>query len=355
MGKFGDNIKRLWLPVLIWAAVVTYVIWAASISRKAYSETMVERMVVKIMDSTASRRLVTEGMVREWVKRGSIPVIGKAVDDVDLQGIERMIAENGFVGKVTAYTAADGVLRIEVWQRTPQLRLLVSGYNRYVTTDGFVFGTPASSAIYVPVVTGNFRPQFPPSFEGDSRSWCDSLIEGSNGIVERIGRLREEKRRIALQNDAIDERIADIRGSRHKEAGDRERIARKQDSIARNRKAIAGIDKRIGEERNNIKKTREEYEDFLKLLNFVGELEDDDFWQSEIVQIEVNRLPSGALDVWLIPRSGSFVIEFGDLSAAGDKLEKILKFYRDGLNNRGWDEYSVVSVAYKGQVVCKRR
>lgn len=357
MGKFKERVKRYWLPSAIWAAVVVYVIWAVCVTRSSYSETTVDRIIVEIVDSTADRRLVTGAMVREWIAGSGIAVEGEPVDAVDLQGIERTVADNGFVGKVSAYTSADGVLRIEVRQRTPLLRLLTDGYNRYVTADGFVFSTPASSAIYVPVVTGSFRPQFGVGFEGSSRSWCDSLIEGSRGIVRTIGDLRESRRRLIIQNSDINDRIkkleTDIR--KHGDNEDRERLRRKQDSVRRNRVEIARIESRIETERRNIKKTREEYEDFRKLLNFVERLEDDDFWQSEIVQIVADRRPSGVLELQLVPRSGSFVIEFGEIADVEAKLDKMMKFYRKGLNNIGWDEYSVVSVAYSGQVVCKRR
>lgn len=357
MGKFKDGIKRYWLPSAVWVAVVTYVVWAVCVSRTSYSETTVSRIDVEIVDSTADRRLVTGSMVRDWIAKSGIAVNGMPVEEVDLQGIERAVADNGFVGKVSAYTSADGVLRIEVRQRTPLLRLLTDGYNRYVTADGFVFSTPASSAIYVPVVTGSFRPQFGVGFEGSSRSWCDSLIEGSQGIVKNIGRLRENRSRIVIQNTEINERIKDLERDIRKygDSEDRARLRRKQDSVRRNRMDMARIDEQIDNERRRIKKTREEYEDFRKLLTFVERLESDDFWRSEIVQIIADRRPSGTLELQFVPRSGSFIIEFGEIADVDMKLDKMMKFYRDGLNNRGWDEYSVVSVAYRGQVVCRKR
>lgn len=40
---------------------------------------------------------------------------------------------------MSAYVSYDGVLRVEVTQRRPALRLRVDGYDSYVTADGFVF------------------------------------------------------------------------------------------------------------------------------------------------------------------------------------------------------------------------
>lgn len=365
------NLRKYLLPMTIWLFVTAYVVWAAVLTRSTYSATTVSRTEVVIVDSTADRRLVTGQMVRNWIARSGIEVEGRPVDNIDLQGIERVVANNGFVGKVSAYTSTEGVLHIEVSQRTPLLRLLTDGYDRYVTSDGFVFGTPSSSAIYVPVVTGSFRAQFPAGFEGFASDYCDRLIEGEDGIQQKIRELKEQKNEVLARRAAIQRRISELkkiktrpgrfdgqikREWKEQKAAEKKRdLKLKEDSLRRNRAETERLNERIAAEQRAIKKTREKYEDFLKLLNFVEHLEDDDFWRSEVVQIVAERSQSGVLMLQLVPRSGSFVIDFGEIADVDAKLDKLMKFYREGLKNLGWDEYSVVSVAYKGQVVCKKR
>ena len=366
------KLKKNILPAAIWVLVAVYVVWALALTGRGYAGTTVDRIDIEIVDSSADRRLVTGPMVRQWIDRSGIEIVGKPLRSVDLQGIERVVANNGFVGKVAAYTSTDGVLRIEVRQRTPLLRLLTDGYDRYVTADGFVFGTPASSAIYVPVITGSYRPQFPSEFDGDSRAYCNSLIDDSEkGIRRTIKDLRTRKDELAGERAKIQSRIdawkkVNTRPGRfdgriksewkqQKEAEKQREIKLKEDSLRRHAAEIERLNVRIAAEQESIKKTREKYEDFRKLLNFVERLEDDSFWQSEIVQIIADRSASGTLVLHLVPRSGSFVIEFGEIANVDAKFDKLMKFYRDGLKNLGWDEFSVVSVAYKGQVVCRKR
>ncbi|MCH5329430.1 MAG: hypothetical protein J1E04_00595 [Alistipes sp.] len=358
------------LSFVLWVVVAVYILWASSLVKRGYAETVIEGYEIDIADSTADRRLVTERMVREWLEGSGIRIEGSTVAELDVQGIERAVADNGFVGKVSAYASADGILRIEVRQRTPLLRLLTDGYDRYITEDGFVFGTPSSSAIYVPVVTGGFKPMFPADYEGDIADYRDMLISGENGIVHNISELRKRKAEIEHLNEALRGRIKEWRRvntkirwwnseatrewKKNRETEKVRQIALKEDSIRRNRRELMHIGTRLSAERNAIKKTEEKYEDLLKLLNFVERLENDKFWQSEIVQIVAARSASGVLELKLIPRSGSFVIEFGAVSNVEAKLDKLMKFYSSGLRNRGWNEYSVVSVAYKGQVVCRK-
>lgn len=365
------KLRKYLLPAAIWIFVIVYVVWAVHLTKSGYARTTIERIDVEIVDSTADRRLVTDRMVREWIARSGIKVREQPLKEINLQAIEDAVANNGFVGEVSAYTAADGVLRIEVGQRTPVFRLLTDGYDRYVTADGFVFGTPASSAIYVPVVTGSYKPQFPAGYQGYTADYCNSLIEGENGIQYKIKDLRDQKAKLAEENTRLKEEIKAIeedipktslldsdekrdRKKRRAEELNKE-IRQKEAAIRRNTAETNRINGRIAAEQETIKKTREKYEDFLKLLNFVERLESDGFWQSEIVQIVAERGSRGALQLHLVPRSGSFVIDFGELANVDAKLRKLTKFYRDGLRNVGWDEFSVVSVAYKGQVVCKKR
>lgn len=81
-------------------------------------------------------------------------------------------------------------------------------------------------------------------------------------------------------------------------------------------------------------------------------MENDDFWRSEIVQITARTTESGAIDLELTPRSGNYTILFGRLDDAEQKLDKLLRFYQEGLGKAGWDRYRTINVKYAGQVVC---
>ena len=104
----------------------------------------------------------------------------------------------------------------------------------------------------------------------------------------------------------------------------------------------------------NKKKLEKSYEDFCKLITFVEFVESDDFWRSEVVQIVASTSDSGALEVALVPRSGTHTVLFGRIERVEEKFDKLLRFYRHGLNHLGWDRYRTVDVRYAGQVVCRK-
>lgn len=358
------------LHALLWISAAAYVIYAAAQGRHIRKSRQVVRLDIEIADSSSQGRLVSAARVREWIARSGIPTIGTAVDEVDLTGIEELIARNGFVAKAVAYISYAGVLHVEIRQRKPVVRLLTDGMNKYVTHDGYVFDAPQQSSLYVPVVTGPYRPPFPTDCTGDPRAHIDDEL---HRIDLRIAELEREKYpfyRRELQNNR---NIAALRRMRIKkrwwrlertEAFEKrvEELRAYKNSLRRSyryetrliREGIEAVERKQEEERRRQKNLEKSYEDFMKLLTFVEHVEKNDFWRSEVVQIIARTTPSGALEVDLIPRSGRFSIRFGRLERIDEKFDKLRRFYRSGLPAIGWETYGTIDVRYGNQVVCRK-
>jgi cell division protein FtsQ len=76
----------------------------------------------------------------------------------------------------------------------------------------------------------------------------------------------------------------------------------------------------------------------------------DPFWNAQIEQIYVNE----QTEIELIPRIGSHRIILGDVSQFDEKFKRLMIFYKQGLNITGWNNYSVINLKYKNQVVCTK-
>jgi hypothetical protein len=103
------------------------------------------------------------------------------------------------------------------------------------------------------------------------------------------------------------------------------------------------------------KKLQKNYEDFINLTNFVKLIEGDDFWRAQIVEIVVSQSQNGALFLRLVPRAGNHTIIFGRIEKVERKLDRLLRFYREGLDKEGWDIYRTIDVRFDDQVVCTKR
>jgi len=77
----------------------------------------------------------------------------------------------------------------------------------------------------------------------------------------------------------------------------------------------------------------------------------DKFWKNQVVQLNV--LPDGSMEI--VPRVGEHIAYIGQPKGVERKLDRLLKFYRYGLSQAGWNKYSRVSVEFDNQIICKRR
>jgi cell division protein FtsQ len=80
-------------------------------------------------------------------------------------------------------------------------------------------------------------------------------------------------------------------------------------------------------------------------------LEDHEFWKAQVQQIYVNS----NMEFELIPRVGSHVILFGDISNCEEKFNNLESLYINGLSAVGWNKYETINLKYKGQVICTKR
>lgn len=78
---------------------------------------------------------------------------------------------------------------------------------------------------------------------------------------------------------------------------------------------------------------------------------DDDFWHSQIEQINV--LSDGSVE--MIPRVGDHIVYLGQPHHLKEKLARLEKFYRYGLSKAGWNKYSYINMEFNNQIICKRR
>jgi cell division protein FtsQ len=88
-----------------------------------------------------------------------------------------------------------------------------------------------------------------------------------------------------------------------------------------------------------------------ELYQLAQYIEDHEFWKAQVQQIYVNN----NYDFELIPRVGSHVIVFGDISNCEEKFNNLESLYINGLNAVGWNKYETINLKYKGQVICTKR
>lgn len=354
---------------LLWLVVAMILFVAAERAHTQRAARRVGGLQIEIADSTSHGQLVTHEMVKGWLSASKINLKPGAALQIDLDEVERLIARNGFVGEVAASIGYNGELLIEIHQREPLFRLLIDGYNHYVTEQGYIFRAPHRSSICVPVVTGSYRLPFDAAYEGELAAHREAAREASERRLEELERekypiytyereqieqYREIRRTYIKQgllesDDHFEKRVDELRAEKRR-ALRHFRYAQQQVN-----NGIERVDQKQLSERERQKKLEKNYEDVENLITFVKKIEQDAYWRSEVVQIVASQAHSGALEVALIPRSGAFTIRLGRLEECDRKLELVEEFCHRGLSRLGWDRFKTINFSCRGQVICTER
>ena len=81
---------------------------------------------------------------------------------------------------------------------------------------------------------------------------------------------------------------------------------------------------------------------------FAQYLNNNEFWDAQIDQIIVDK----DQDIKLITRVGGHLINIGSFENIDTKLRRLFVFYKEGLNQFGWNKYSSINLKFDNQVVC---
>lgn len=340
------------------------------IGRHSSAQTEVQTLtgVDVVVRDSAHRQMVNVADVRRWI--APIKIEGVRAVDAPLSEIEQAILAHGYVRSAEAYLTPDGRVKIEVEQHAPTMRMMLNGgYDFYLTDRGEVFRAPELAAVYVPVITGRFDVPFSAKHEGATDTQLKLKLNELDSLIDVAKETRNdlliEYRHIQRQRSKVRSRTVKkgLLESKEEYKWRKETLDKlKADSSAlytyRMRMRQKAADQKLIEVERLIetqKKLQKNYEDFINLTNFVKLIEGDDFWRAQIVEIVVSQSQNGALFLRLVPRAGNHTIIFGRIEKVERKLDRLMRFYREGLDKEGWNTFRTIDVRFDNQMVCTRR
>ncbi len=364
---------RTWniiIAAAMWTAIAAYVVAAARYSRSERAGIEVREVRIAVNDTSATK-VISPAQVARWVRESGFDPIGQPIDAVDTHAVEEFIAARPEVSRVSVWTDLEGVMTVQVSQRTPVMRIRSSnGYRFWITDDNYILPDRGDFPAYVPVVTGDTPFPFGTAAKG---SYDEMLKTNYRDFLDLYTEIDAERRSLAAQRRAKREEIGGERGKRTKRFwsdsrkaafndAKKRRIAELQEEVAHLDAALAALAGKKEALAEKEKKSQQSHLFLTKLINFVKSIENDDFWSAQIVQINV--LGGGAENgtgSWkepqleLVPRAGDQIVMLGPLDGLErEKLDKLKLFYLNGMWHEGWNEFRYINIKYKGQIVCSR-
>ena len=75
------------------------------------------------------------------------------------------------------------------------------------------------------------------------------------------------------------------------------------------------------------------------------------FWKSQVEQIHVT--PKKEIEI--VPRVGDQILFLGKIDDYTEKFSKLQKFYKEALNEVGWNKYNRINVEFGNQIICTKK
>ena len=193
--------------------------------------------------------------------------------NIDLKQLEAQFDKMPSVKKAEVYTSLNGLLQVDIKQRTPIARVYTRTSSFYLDKAGYVMPLSDKYTAKVPVVNGDLNIDY-------------TVVAGQN-------------------------------------------FANKNELMKINYEA------------------RKLHEAYLLAKKF----KEVPFWDAQFKQIYFKE--DG--DIELIPAVGNHVILIDGVAHIDESLTKLMILYKEGLSKTGWNNYRIINLKYKDQIVCIKR
>lgn len=115
---------------------------------------------VQIAIDTLDRHFISAHRIVSILTDAHLYPKGKAMKDIRTRALEVKLEENSLIKKASVYKTPSGVVKIEVCQRLPLLRVMTPDESYYIDSEGKIMPVAGQVAVYVPVATGSIDRQF---------------------------------------------------------------------------------------------------------------------------------------------------------------------------------------------------
>ena len=101
-----------------------------------------------------------ENQIHSYLKQHKIDPVGQKMSEIDTDSITNILNNNRLIKNAKVYKTIEGTLKVEIFQKTPILRIISEKGNYYIDNEGEIMPIPAGFAAYVPLATGNISEEY---------------------------------------------------------------------------------------------------------------------------------------------------------------------------------------------------
>lgn len=151
-----ERTKHVWkvtVGLLAVALAVVYLVMSGVRFGDRMATAPCHTLRVTVEDS-ARYPFVSGADVTAYLKSKNVQAIGGGMDCASARRVERVAESMSLVKRAECFRAADGTMRLQVWQRRPRFRVITPLRGYYVDDERSVMPLPDHFAANLPVVSG---------------------------------------------------------------------------------------------------------------------------------------------------------------------------------------------------------
>ena len=147
------------LSVIVAVVLFCYLVFSVILMNEKEEDGVCRQVTVVVKDST-DRHFIDGKEVLSILKHTSLYPVNQRLRDVNTEKIERKVADNELVDRVSVYKTPSGNINIEITQKTPVLRVFSTQGSYYIDERGHIMPVSPGYATYLPIASGNIEKSF---------------------------------------------------------------------------------------------------------------------------------------------------------------------------------------------------
>lgn len=186
------------ITILVGLVLLLYIAFATYFFKDLRRTDECKAIEIVVKDSL-DKHFVTEAELTSFLKREKMYPIGKPMAEINTDKIETALLRNEMIARIEAYKTPSGLIKLEVEQKMPILRVISPRGNFYVDHKGTIMPISHRYVAHVPVASGHIEKELAMTdlynfalFLQQDEFWnaqIDQLYIQANGEVELIPKI----------------------------------------------------------------------------------------------------------------------------------------------------------------------
>jgi cell division protein FtsQ len=136
--------------LLLFSYIVILAVW---LRPPPHDDVMCHNLIV-VLQNGEDMRFVSEANITEALKQAGLDPIGRLMKTINTDKIERELTRNEMLDRVDAYKTPSGIIRLDIRQKNPILRVIGPDGNFYVDRNGSTMPVSRRYTARVPLASG---------------------------------------------------------------------------------------------------------------------------------------------------------------------------------------------------------